>query len=239
MKYLLILLITLSSNLAFGQLYGNSNDKIFQSSGDAILRIAPDQVVLSLGVETRGKELIQTKEINYKIQSEAINYCKRQGIPDKYIQTDYVRINPRYNYNNDVIIDYYSVVQSISIIIEDMEKYEQILTDLLNIGINKVNNVEFRTTNLKENRYKVRKMAIEAAKEKAEFLTNEIGIKLGKIVNIGETVNNPVNLFSRNNYANVSQNVVQFDTGGAEDSTLALGMLSLKATVNLTYEIVE
>ena len=102
-----------------------------------------------------------------------------------------------------------------------------------------MNNVEFRTTNLKENRYKVRKMAIEAAKEKAEFLTNEIGIKLGKIVNIGETVNNPANSFSRNNYANVSQNVVQFDTGGTEDSTLALGMLSLKVTVNLTYEIVE
>jgi len=239
MKYLLILIITLSSNFVFGQFYGNSDTKIFRSSGDAILRIQPDQVVLSLGVESRGKELIQTKEKNYKIQNDAISYCKSQGIPDKYIQTDFVRINPHYSYGNDVIIDYYSVVQSVSIIIEDLEKYEQILTDLLNIGVNKVNNIEFRTTNLKENRYKVRKMAIKAAKEKADFLTSEIGIKLGKIINIGETVNNPTNSFSRSNYANISQNIVQSNTGGIENSTLAIGMLSLKATVNLTYEIEE
>lgn len=150
-----------------------------------------------------------------------------------------MRIDPRYDYGGNVSIDYYSVVQKISIIIEDLETYEQILTSLLEIGINKVENIQFRTTNLKESRMKVRKMAIATAKEKAEFLTSEIGIKLGQIINIGETVHNPINSFSSRNYANVSQNVVQLDTGGIDDSALAIGMLSVKATVNLVYEITE
>ena len=114
-----------------------------------------------------------------------------------------------------------------------------ILTELLNFGVNQVNNIEFRTTKLKENRYKVRKMAIEAAKEKAQFLTEEVGIELDKIINIEESTYNPENAFSRSNYANFSQNVVQNSGAGIESSTLSVGLLSLKATVTLTYSIKE
>ena len=241
MKYLIASLFALTSFSLSAQMYpyNPNNKQIFRSSGDAILRIQPDQVVLSLGVESRGKDLIKTKDETYKKLSASIKYCKEQGIPDKYIQTDFIRINPHYDYGSDVIIDYYSVTQKFSIIIEDLDKYETLLTELLNLGINKVNNIEFRTTKLKENRYKVRKMAIEAAKEKAKFLADEIDIKLGKIINISESTNNPVNSFSRSNYANISQNIVQSDGGGFDGSTLAIGMLSLKANVNLTYELIE
>ena len=241
MKYILTLMIGILSLQAFGQIYGhnNSGKQTFRSSGDAILRIQPDQVVLSLGIESRGKDLILTKKENHDRLSASLKYCQDNGIPDKYIQTDYIRIKPHYEYSSSVNIDFYSVSQSFSIIIDDLTKYEQFLTDLLSLGINKVNNIEFRTTQLKENRYKVRKMAIEAAKEKAKFLSNEIGIELGQIINIGESTQNPVNSFSRSNYANVSQNVYQYDTGGIEDSTLAIGMLSLKANATLTYEIKE
>lgn len=241
MKNILTTMLCILSLQAFGQIYGynNSGGQTFRSSGDAILRIQPDQVVLSLGIESRGKNLLETKKENHDRLSASIKYCQNNGIPDKYIQTDYIRINPHYDYGSNVSIDYYSVSQSFSIIIDDLNKYEIFLTDLLSLGINKVNNIEFRTTQLKENRYKVRKMAIEAAKEKAEFLSNEIGIELGQIINISESTQNPVNSFSRSNYANVSQNVVQFNSGGIEDSTLAIGMLSLKANATLTYEIKE
>ncbi len=239
MKYLFLLVFLIPFQDCLGQYYGNTGQRVFSSSGDAILRIQPDQVVLSLGVESRGNALVTTKNKNYEIMQEAIKFCRKEGVAEKYIQTDYIRINPRYNYGNDVTIDYYTVVQSISIIIEDLTNYERILTELLNLGINKVDNIEFRTTKIKENRYKVRKMAIEAAKEKAKFLTEEVGIQLGEIINIGEMVNNPVNSFSRSNYANVSQNVVQNNNSGAENGTLSIGMLSLKATVTLTYNILE
>ncbi len=241
MKYIITILITFNSLQAIGQIYGynNSRKQTFISSSSATLRIQPDQVVLSLGIESRGKDLLTTKNENHKKLSASIKYCQDNGIPDKYIQTDYIRIYPNYHTSHSINIDYYSVSQSFSIILDDLGKYEQILTDLLTLGINKVNNIEFRTTQLKENRYKVRKMAIDAAKEKAKFLASEIGIELGEIINISESTQNPVNSFSRHNYANISQNVLQYDSGEIEDSTLAIGMLSLKANVTLTYEIKE
>lgn len=237
MRILLISILLVLSYCVFGQSNNNTDNNSFQVLGDAILRVQPDQVVLSLGVDSRGKELVATKAANATIIKKAIAYCQEKGIPDKYIQTDYVRINPHFQYRNEAALDYYSVSQVFSIVISDLEQYESILTELLKLGVNKVNNIEFRTTKLKEYRYQVRKMAIEAAKEKATFLSEQVGIKLGPIVNISEMVNHPMNAFSRNNYANFSQNMVQNTSGIIDGGTLSVGLLSLKATITLTYII--
>jgi len=90
---------------------------------------------------------------------------------------------------------------------------------------------------VKEYRKKVRKMAITAAKEKAEFLTDEVDIKLGNIINISEYTNRPGSSFGQANYANFSQNVVQESTTESDASPLSLGLISLKANVTLTYEV--
>lgn len=239
MKKTLLFVFIISFQIVNAQVYMETSNNLFRVSGDAILRVPPNQVVLSLGVESRGKALAPTKQKNADIMQKAMGFCKKEGVPEKYIQTDYIRINPHYEYRNEVTIDYYSVNQSISVVIDDLDKYELILTELLNIGINQVNDIEFRTTELKEHRFKVRKMAIEAAKEKAEFLTKEVEIELDKIINIEESTNNPVNSFSRSNYANLSQNIVQNTTAGIDGSSLSVGLLSLKATITLTYSLKE
>ena len=75
----LILLLPFMSFAQFNNIK-NSTQENFTVSGDAILRIQPNQVVLYLGVESRGKELFKTKEKNYSILSKAINYCKEMKI---------------------------------------------------------------------------------------------------------------------------------------------------------------
>ncbi len=221
------------------QTYDGDSEKVFTATGDAIIRVAPDQVVLRLGVESRGEDLAATKEENTLVRQRAVAYCKEQGIPEKYIQIDYVRIDPHYTPGSNVAVNYYSIVQSMSVVVSDLSQYESLLTELLNIGINRVDNIDFRTTKLKENRFKVRKMAIEAAREKAVFLTEQVGIELAEVINISETAANPTSSFGRSNYANLSQNVFQSSDSEPAGDALSVGMLSLKATVTLTYRIKE
>lgn len=236
MKYLLTLLFLIPI-VGFSQYQFEGNEKTFSVSGDAILRIQPNQVILTFGVEDRGKNLIQTKDKNQQTLRKAVEYCKKQGIKENYIQTDYVMISPHYSYNDEINVDYYTVNQTFNVILNDLSKYENLVTELLNIGINQVKNVEFRSTNLKENRYKVRKMAIDAAKEKANFLSTETGIQLGKIINIYESTYNPVSSFSTANYANISQNSIDVNNESSENNALSAGMISLKASVNLIYDL--
>ncbi len=239
---IILSVVVLSIQNLYSQNIVKKEAQLFRISGDAILRVQPDQIVVNFGIKLRGEELVNIKEKSSKIMNKAIKYCKEQNIPEKYIQTDFIRINPQYNYEsykskNNMTINYYEVVQTITVIIEDLGKYEQILTDLLSLGINKVNNITFRTTKLKENRYKVRQMAIEVAKEKAKFLTSKVGLELGNIINISEYTYLPVNSLSRNTYANVSQNIYTNIDEGMLSKGLSIGMLSLKAAVNLTYEL--
>jgi len=214
-----------------------TNQRTFVTNGDAILRVQPDQVVLRLGLETKGEDLVDTKERNHTIISRAIAYCKAKGIPAKHIQTDYVSIRPHYNHRSDLKVSHYNVTQVLCLVIEDIPAYEQMLTDLLLMGINKVDNIEFRTTKIKEYRNQARSMAIAAAKEKAEFLTSEVDIQLGDIINVSEYSANPAQSFSRANYANFSQNIVQDGNATGLDGGLSVGLLSIKATVTLTYAL--
>ncbi|QLG46014.1 SIMPL domain-containing protein [Costertonia aggregata] len=215
----------------------NVMEKEFRVEGSATVRIQPNQVVLQLGLESRGKDLVATKTENSRIIAKAVAFCKAKGILEKHLQTDYIRINPSYNYNNNDL-NYYSVDQYLSVTIEELGLYEEILTELLKMGINKVNNISFRTTHLKENRKKARKLAIEAAKEKAEFLATEVGIQLGNIVNIAEYSNNSYGLYgNRLLGSNISQNVVQNVTDNSDYEGLSIGMIPVSASVTLTYNV--
>lgn len=238
MKKMLVVFALLVSYSGFSQFYGGIKENKMTVSGDAILRVVPDQVVFNLGVILKGEDLLEIKNDNYKRMEKVINYCKDRGIPQNHIQTDQIYISPSYHSHNNYEIEYYTVSQSISIVLENLDIYDQLLTSLLGMGINKVNHVEFRAKDIKDYRYQVRKMAIEAAKEKAEFLSQEVGIKIGDIINIGESVQNPSNSFGRHNYANYSQNVAQLG-GGQNGDSLSVGMLSFKASVTLVYDILD
>lgn len=233
MNYLNVLMV---SFLCFTGLAQNDTkmEKEFQVQGEAVVRVQPDQVVLQLGVESRGEDLVATKKENSNIIAKAVSFCKEKGILEKHLQTDYIRINPRYNYNKDSTLEFYSVDQSLSVTIEKLDTYEEILTELLKIGINKVTNINFRTTELKENRMKARKLAVAAAKEKAEFLANEVGLELGAISNVSE--------YSASTYSGlrgqaISQNVVQNVNSASDFEGISVGMIPISASVTLTYRI--
>jgi hypothetical protein len=116
-----------------------------------------------------------------------------------------------------------------------LETYEEILTELLKIGINKVTQINFRTTDLKENRMKARKLAIAAAKEKAEFLAKEVDLQLGAIINVSDYSGSPYSNGIR--AANMSQNVVQNMSSASDFEGLSIGMIPISASVTLTYRI--
>jgi uncharacterized protein YggE len=233
MKNTAFIFFCLVLNLTFSQQM-NSIKNEFSVTGEAIVRVQPNQVILQLGVENRGKDLLETKSKNATIISKAIAYCKSKGIADKHIQTDYVRMTPTYNYNNQSDLNYYTVDQSLSITMENLDQYEEVLTELLKIGINKVEGVSFNNTNLKENRTTARKLAIKAAKEKALFLASEVGIQLGEITNISEYSQNLGTGFLNRS---LSQNIVQNMGRDSEVAGLSIGMIPVQASITLTYSI--
>ena len=214
--------------------------RTFAVAADAIVRVSPDRVVLNIGAETRGKNLNTVKNTNFGIIKKAVEILRKNGIEDKNIGTDYVDIDTRYDdrYDDEDSKIRFTAGQSISVIITDVSKYDKILTDAINAGINQVHGIEFQTSELKKYRYEARSLAIAAAKEKAEFLAREAGFRLGNVVDLEESTNDYY-WRPRNERGGMSQAMSQAYDGntGGDSDTLAPGMISIRSNVTLYYNV--
>ena len=214
-------------------------NRIFTVTADAIVRVAPDKVVLQIGAETRGKDLSTIRQNNYEIIKNTIAILKNNGVEEKYIGTDHVNISTYYEDHAYQKLRFV-VTQSLTIIITDLSKYDKILEEVVNAGINQVYGIEFQTDNLKKYRYEARALAIAAAKERAEFLAKEAGFQLGKVVNLREATHDYYWRPNRGDRGGMSQINIQIQVdneGGGDSKTLAPGMISIKSNITLYYNI--
>lgn len=211
-------------------------------SGSAEIKVAPDEIYLNVGVETRDANLASAKLQNDENVTKALKFLKEQGIKEKDIQTDFLSVQPNYK-ERSTSIDFYAVQKSITAKLTNVTNFESVLTGLLSNGVNSVHGISFRTSQLRKHRDDARAMAIRAAKEKAQAIASEAGVKLGKIYNINVNDLGGWIIWSGGYWGSsmgggMYQNSVQ-DAGGDSETSgaFAVGEISVSATVNVSFLI--
>ena len=66
---------------------GNNNKQLFTVNADAIVNVAPDKVVINVGVISKGTNLAETRKRNAAIITKAIAYAKSIGVAEKDIES--------------------------------------------------------------------------------------------------------------------------------------------------------
>jgi uncharacterized protein YggE len=206
-------------------------------SGSAEVKVAPDEIHLSVGVETRSDKLDDAKRQNDDRVAKVLQFLKGQGIKEKDVQTDFMNVEP--NYDSKVSRSeaaVYVVRKTIGVRLTDVTKFDAVLTGLLTNGVNRVNGIDFRTSELRKHRDAARAMAIRAARDKADALAAELGVRRGKVYSINATEGGG---WWSSRSAGMSQNVAQNAGGGSAESegTLSIGQISVMATVNVSFLI--
>lgn len=209
-------------------------------TGSAEVKVVPDEIYLSTAVETRHAQLAEAKKENDQSVAKVLAYVKSSGVEAKDVQTDFITIEPEYNreisWAKPIM---YVVRQSIQIKLTDTTKFEKMLTGLLSNGVNNVSSIEFRTSQLRKHRDAARVMAIQAAREKADALVAELGVKRGKVYSIDEGDFGGVwNSFGGR--GRMQQNSVQNAASYASDAeinTLSIGQISVSANVSVSFYI--
>jgi uncharacterized protein YggE len=214
-------------------------------TGDAEVRVPPDQVILTLGVETWDRDLATAKRQNDEIVSRTLKVAEDHGVAPQHVQTDYVSIEPRYRsgtYEPGDFIGYF-VRKTIVITLRDIAQFEQLLSDALEAGVTHVHGIEFRTSELREHRDTARALAIRAAREKAIALASELDQTVGRPTDIREEYNgwwSPYNSWWGRGWGalGTAQNVIQ-ETGIPQgmDATLAPGQITVNARVTVSFEL--
>lgn len=221
----------------------NSDLSLITVSGSAAVRVVPDEVVLTLGVETCNQDLSVAKDENDQRVQKIIEVAKNQKVEDKNIQTDYMSIEPRYQdqWEHREFIGFF-VRKTIRITLKETSKFEDLLSNVLGAGANYVHGIEFRTTELRKYRDQARSMAIKAAQEKAITLTKELGKTIGRPHTIyeggvgGWSGYNSWwgSCWSQRQMQNTVQNIV---SQPEEESNTPLGQISVTANVTVSFEL--
>lgn len=198
-------------------------------SGEGTVYVNPDQVVVNFGVENKGDFVKEVKSQTETAVDKILKFLDKAGIESKDIQTQYVRLNKVYDYQTKVYE--YSSSQSISVKIVDIEKYEEIITGLMEAGVNQISNVTFGSSKVEEYETQARIKAVQNAKKKASEYAEALGQKIGKAMIITDAQNTrvftPRLAFKVQTEADVSD----------EKDFLAPGQLAVSANVRVTFTL--
>jgi uncharacterized protein YggE len=215
-------------------------------SGSSEVKVAPDEIDLRVGVETRNEKLDDAKRENDERVSRALAFLKASSVEKKDVQTDFISIEPNYNERvSKTRTDIYVVRKAIAIRLRKVDSFESILTGLLSNGVTTVQGVAFRTSELRKYRDKARAMAIQAAREKADAMAEALGVKRGKVYSI--CANDAGGWWmSGSGYwgmsgggmiQNAFNSVQNAGAAGSEDGALSVGQISVSASVNVAFQI--
>lgn len=195
-------------------------------TGKGTVKVVPDEVIIKARIEHTGKAPKEVKAQNDKVVNEIIKYLKSQGIPAKNFQTEYMRLSKDYNYNSKETS--YSANQAISIKLEDLSNYENIMSGLLESGLNRIDGIQFKSSKKDELESEARNKAMLDAQRKAKELANAIGQDIGKAQSISEV--------GGGNYPQPMYKAAMMDVAEEESAeTIAPGEMEVTIRVNVAF----
>jgi len=211
-------------------------------SGDAEIKVAPDQVALTLGVEGHSKTLADARAENDRRVRGVREALARAGVAPADIQTDFIQLGMTYEVDG-ITVKYYYTRKSIVVLLRDVSRMEQALADSVTAGATHIHDVSFETTRLRALRDQARAMAVKAAAEKANDMAAAAGMKVaGGPVSISAAYYGGRSWYGgywgQRDSGMMSQNVSQqAGPAGGGNGTISPGRISVTAAVAMTFRI--
>ncbi len=227
--------------LAFAALSAHA-DQAISVTGDAEIKVVPDRVVLSLGVEVHAKALAEARRENDNRIRQVREAMLQRGVDPADIQTDFIQLGMTYE-NDGVAVRYYYTRKSMVVVLRDIDRMEEALSAAVEAGATHIHGVEFETTKLRQYRDEARALAVKAATEKARDMAAAAGLKvIGNPMGISSASYNARSWYGSGwggaSGAMGAQNVYYSDAGSAAaQPTVALGRISVTASVSMTFRI--
>lgn len=110
-------------------------------SGEGKMKVVPDEAIITVAVENNGKDATEVKKKNDETVDKVLKVIKQKGISTSDYQTQRVNLYKNYDYNTKKHT--YVANQTISIHLKDLSKYDKLMMDLVDSGINNIQGVDF------------------------------------------------------------------------------------------------
>lgn len=205
-------------------------------SAEGRVSATPDLATITVGVTSNGNTAKAVQDDMAKKVNQIIDFVKKQGIDPKDITTSNFSVYPNYDYQRGTNeITGYQGNETVTVKIRGVDKSTEKVSIILDgataSGGNQIQGVYFSFEDPDNLRQEARKQAIAKARQKAQELADEVGLKLGKIVSISDNTGSyPVPM----PYAAEGLG----GGGGAKSAPdIEAGSQDISASVTITFEI--
>lgn len=235
---LIILATTAISITAIMMALKTNNQDRFSVTGSGTVYAKADIANIQVGLKTKtfktaAEATNESTEKMNKINKE----LKNLDIEEKDIKTSNYSLSPVYNWTNNKGQELvgYEVTQTLSLKIRDLSKIGNVISKTTEQGANQIGNISFTIDDEYSLKNQARELAITKAKEKAEMIAKQSGMKLGEVKSVYEDISPIISPLS---YSNAKVMLESADQNtGLSSPDIQSGQNEIKVDVTLTYEV--
>ena len=164
------------------------------ADGTGVVFAAPDTVVITIGVTTRGETPPEALDANSADMQAVIDAILAAGVPETDVATSNFSISPIYanrepgDPDQQAQIIAYSVSNQVTVSVE-IDASGDILNQVVTAGANQINGINFDIAEPQPLQDEAMAAAIADARRKAELMAEAAGVELVRIVSVSAYAN--------------------------------------------------
>jgi uncharacterized protein YggE len=216
-------------------------------SGEGEVLAVPDIGQFSFAVRAEGADAVEAQEHSAEAVNAILAYLTEAGVEDTDVKTQNYNLNPKYTYEERLcasgtsycppgerVIDGYEVYQNVSVKVRDLDNAGVLISGTGELGATNISSLQFTIDDESALQAEAREKAIVDAKEKAETLASDLGLKLDRIVGFHEGGND--------GFAYMERSVMMMDSdegfgGKAIAPSLPVGENEIRSNVTITFQL--
>jgi uncharacterized protein YggE len=198
-----------------------------RTSGTAIVRSAPDEALVTLGVRTDAATAEQAMDRNAEAMADVLAALLDAGLAEGDLATSSISLYPRWNASGTAV-DGFTAENQVTATVRDMDRVGAVIDRAVAAGANLTGGITFRVSDQNEAADRALAEAVADARRKAEALAAAGGAGLGTVIAIDETS------------SSVSPPVLYDEGAVAADAVTPVlpPTLESSVTVSVTWELV-
>ena len=212
-------------------IYAQELSRFIDVNGTSEVMTEADYIHFSIIIRSVAETLEKSKQENINASDELVNILTDFNISKGEWELSPIKFGKEYSYSNNERkhVGYYAQV-NVSVKLKNMSDYYSFINALSKNKLYEISNSYYGVSDLLKYHREATINAVQAAREKAEYIAKSMGVKLGKIIQIKE-----LNQFET--YPN-ALNAVTNQAGGNSYEEIS-GKVSINRSVNLKIEIID
>lgn len=213
--------------------------------GEGEVYAVPDIGTFSFSVLAEGTDANEAQSKSAESINAIVAALGEAGVEDKDIKTENYMLNPKYTYPTSVcspngycppyqepVMDGFEVSQTITVKVRDTAQAGDLISKVGTLGATNISSLQFTVDDEGAIKAEARALAIADAKEKADQLSKDLGVRIVRMTGFWEDQGGMYPMSPSMNYA--AGDMAQREVKVADMPT---GENQTRVTVSITYEV--